>query len=412
MLGQLIRFGIAGGDFDRDLCGRLSAAGRSCAGARPGRSRGAVRLRWSPPPSASCCTARWSFKGHGTRDHSGRQHVKFLLVQGFGLLLNMAFTWVITGPLLHGPTWVPLVPAVLVMPARHLRAQPPMGVRLMADLMDRIVYDRMAAHDSTHWWYRARRDILADYLAREGNLPKQMRASSRSAAAPGTICRCSARSARSTRSRSTPPRAPSPASGSASRSAPRRCPSCPGSSAAAYDLIAVLDVVEHIEDDVAALKAMAGCLKPGGKILITVPAHQWMWSAHDVVNHHHRRYSKATLAAAIDAAGLERTRLALFQLAAVPARRRRAARRAADRQGRQRRFAAAQAAQRAVRGDLPRSSATWSAGCRCRRACRSSRWRRGIRPTVTQRGWAHAAKPLMSARAGEPSMSWTPSSAL
>src|SRR3569833_3333063 len=37
--------------------------------------------------------------------------------------------------------------------------------------MDRIVYDRMAAHDSTHWWYRARRDILADYLTREGHLP-------------------------------------------------------------------------------------------------------------------------------------------------------------------------------------------------------------------------------------------------
>ncbi len=32
--------------------------------------------------------------------------------------------------------------------------------------MDRIVYDRMAAHDSTHWWYRARRDILADYITR------------------------------------------------------------------------------------------------------------------------------------------------------------------------------------------------------------------------------------------------------
>ena len=37
--------------------------------------------------------------------------------------------------------------------------------------MDRIVYDRMAAHDSTHWWYRARRDILADYLTRYGGLP-------------------------------------------------------------------------------------------------------------------------------------------------------------------------------------------------------------------------------------------------
>ena len=37
--------------------------------------------------------------------------------------------------------------------------------------MDRIVYDRMAAHDSTHWWYRARRDILADYLTRYAALP-------------------------------------------------------------------------------------------------------------------------------------------------------------------------------------------------------------------------------------------------
>ena len=41
--------------------------------------------------------------------------------------------------------------------------------------MDRIVYDRMAAHDSTHWWYRARRDILADYLTRYADLPTAAR---------------------------------------------------------------------------------------------------------------------------------------------------------------------------------------------------------------------------------------------
>ena len=41
--------------------------------------------------------------------------------------------------------------------------------------MDRIVYDRMAAHDSTHWWYRARRDILSDYLTRYGGLPEDAR---------------------------------------------------------------------------------------------------------------------------------------------------------------------------------------------------------------------------------------------
>src|SRR3546814_448423 len=65
----------------------------------------------------------------------------------------------------------------------------------------------------------------------------------------------------------------------------------------------LLDVVEHIDNDVAALRGMAECLAPGGKILIAVPAHQWMWSAHDVVNHHHRRYSKASLAKAIADAG-------------------------------------------------------------------------------------------------------------
>lgn len=95
----------------------------------------------------------------------------------------------------------------------------------------------------------------------------------------------------------------------------------------------MLDVVEHIEDDVAALAAMRDCLAPGGKILITVPAHQWMWSAHDVVNHHKRRYSKAALKAALDKAGLSPTHFGyfnslLFPLAAA------APCRAADRQGR------------------------------------------------------------------------------
>jgi ubiquinone/menaquinone biosynthesis C-methylase UbiE len=59
-----------------------------------------------------------------------------------------------------------------------------------------------------------------------------------------------------------------------------------------YDMVAALDVIEHIADDKAALEGIARVLKPGGKLVMTVPAHQWMWSAHDVVNHHHRRYSR------------------------------------------------------------------------------------------------------------------------
>jgi len=59
--------------------------------------------------------SRWSFRGHG-REEDHRLKVKFLLVQLSGFLMNEAFTWVLTGPLVRGPTWWPLVPAIFVTP--------------------------------------------------------------------------------------------------------------------------------------------------------------------------------------------------------------------------------------------------------------------------------------------------------
>jgi putative flippase GtrA len=59
--------------------------------------------------------SRWSFRGHGRREDN-RLKVKFLLVQGSGFLLNEIFTWVLTGPLVGGPTWWPLIPAIFVTP--------------------------------------------------------------------------------------------------------------------------------------------------------------------------------------------------------------------------------------------------------------------------------------------------------
>ncbi|MBY8828982.1 class I SAM-dependent methyltransferase [Hephaestia mangrovi] len=184
--------------------------------------------------------------------------------------------------------------------------------------MERVVYDRMAAHDSTHWWYRARREILADYVARYAGLPADARILeigcgtghnlpmlARFGAVDAIEIDAAAREIASARL------------GKPIATAP--LPQLAGIDRASYDLIAVLDVVEHIEDDVAALEAMAECLKPGGKILITVPAHQWMWSAHDVVNHHHRRYSKATLDAAIRGAGLTHNGLRWFNSLLFPA---------------------------------------------------------------------------------------------
>ncbi|HEX6783527.1 MAG TPA: GtrA family protein [Sphingomicrobium sp.] len=59
--------------------------------------------------------SRWSFRGHG-REEDHRLKVKFVAVQSSGFLLNEIFTWVLTGPLFHGPTWWPLIPAIFVTP--------------------------------------------------------------------------------------------------------------------------------------------------------------------------------------------------------------------------------------------------------------------------------------------------------
>jgi SAM-dependent methyltransferase len=65
-----------------------------------------------------------------------------------------------------------------------------------------------------------------------------------------------------------------------------------------FDLTVSLDVIEHLEDDVGALQELRRVTKPGGALLVTVPAYQWLWSGHDEVNHHHRRYNRRTLLAA------------------------------------------------------------------------------------------------------------------
>ena len=183
--------------------------------------------------------------------------------------------------------------------------------------MDRVVYDRMAAHDSTHWWYRARRDILHDYLGRFGALPRDARILE-IGCGTGHNLPMLAQFGEVDAIEIDPAARRIAGERLGKRVGDAPLPILPGVPRGAYDLIAVLDVVEHIEDDVAALNAMRERLAPGGKILITVPAHPWMWSAHDVVNHHHRRYTKATLRAAIAAAGLKPERLGYFNTLLFP----------------------------------------------------------------------------------------------
>ena len=88
--------------------------------------------------------------------------------------------------------------------------------------------------------------------------------------------------------------------------------------AASFDVVLVLDVLEHLDDDAAALATSAELLRPGGLLLLTVPALPSLWGAQDEVSHHRRRYTKKSLAQAFARAGLPRPDLAYFNALLLP----------------------------------------------------------------------------------------------
>ncbi|HUZ28137.1 MAG TPA: class I SAM-dependent methyltransferase [Solirubrobacteraceae bacterium] len=79
-----------------------------------------------------------------------------------------------------------------------------------------------------------------------------------------------------------------------------------------FDLITSLDVIEHTADDRLTLRELRRVCKPGGWLLVTVPAYQALWSQHDEANHHFRRYTRRTLRLAAVDAGWWPTRMTSF----------------------------------------------------------------------------------------------------
>ena len=93
--------------------------------------------------------------------------------------------------------------------------------------------------------------------------------------------------------------------------APLRAASCHGAVA--------LDVIEHLDDDAAALSETARLVRRGGFLLVTVPALPSLWGRQDVVSHHKRRYTPRSLAAAFHRAGLELAWQSYFNTVLFPA---------------------------------------------------------------------------------------------
>ncbi len=85
-----------------------------------------------------------------------------------------------------------------------------------------------------------------------------------------------------------------------------------------FDLITFLDVIEHIDDDIRVLRQAYGLTKPDGHILVTVPAYQFLWSKHDDLNHHKRRYGKSQLKIALETSGFTVEKLSYYNSLLFP----------------------------------------------------------------------------------------------
>jgi SAM-dependent methyltransferase len=184
--------------------------------------------------------------------------------------------------------------------------------------MERAVFDRMAELDQEHWWFTARRRILAEVIGRVARPPKRARLLEVGCGTGhnlpmlahfGDVDACELDDAARTL-----------ASERFGRSVQEaRLPDLSMFPEAGYDVVALLDVLEHVPKDRPALDAILTRLKPGGALVLTVPANKWMWSAHDVAHHHFRRYSRRQLKQLALAAGYRVELLSYFNTLLFPA---------------------------------------------------------------------------------------------
>jgi len=183
--------------------------------------------------------------------------------------------------------------------------------------MERHVYDRMAEIDRDHWWFVGRRRILTALLERwrprkgplrilevgcgtGSNIAMLQQFGTVDAIEPDDHARAFA----------------AQRTGVAVKGG--YLPDVPLEDGR-YDLIVLLDVLEHIPDDRGALAALRPKLAPGGRLVLAVPAMPSLWSGHDVAHHHQRRYTRQTLEAVVSAAGFRTLRRTAFNTLLLPA---------------------------------------------------------------------------------------------
>lgn len=179
-------------------------------------------------------------------------------------------------------------------------------------------YTGMAATEASHWWFAGRRAILTSILS-DLQLPKNAQILEIGAGTGGNLDMLAQfgqvyaiemdSAAREIATAKTGGRFDIQAGS---------CPHDLPFTGRKFDLICLFDVLEHIEQDTETLTVLKRQLAPGGRLLLTVPAYQWMWSSHDVFLHHKRRYSAAELQEKACSSGLKTDRISYFNTLLFP----------------------------------------------------------------------------------------------
>lgn len=86
-----------------------------------------------------------------------------------------------------------------------------------------------------------------------------------------------------------------------------------------FDVVGAFDVIEHIDEDEEVLSQLVRAARPGGGVLVLVPQHRWLWSEHDEIVEHRRRYTRKELVSKAERAGIEVVQVTSFVSSLLPA---------------------------------------------------------------------------------------------
>lgn len=179
-------------------------------------------------------------------------------------------------------------------------------------------YLEMAETESRHWWFCGRRQIL-DRLLAQLHLPKDARILEIGSGTGGNLAMLSRYGQVSALEMDeTARQLATQKTGGVFDIRAGYCPDHIPFADLQFDLICLFDVLEHIPDDKGTLKAVQNLLVPGGRVIITVPAHPWLWGAHDEYLHHQRRYTRAGFKSRLTEAGFRIRRLSYFNTLLFP----------------------------------------------------------------------------------------------